>query len=142
MQNELPLECDVANGLDELKSTLESLLGKSKQRYHILYKLGGQKSLISIDTTQTPYHFDYKDLLGRPATDGVKRTISHFLMNKFGINEKESEECFDDDFVHHRDALLKASMDHRVVVSAGGMFGHTKPVESAQSKKAPSNKGP
>lgn len=34
--------------------------------------------------TQTPYHFTYSDLLGRPATNAVKDTIANFLWEKCG----------------------------------------------------------
>ena len=92
--NELPSDYVLANGPDGLMQALESFLSAAQQDpafisddHYILYQLGDQKSLIKVDMTQRPYHFYYRDLLGRPATRAVKDTIAHFLWEKCGEKE-------------------------------------------------------
>lgn len=97
--NELPPDYEVAEGPDGLMSVLEGLQAKASQDpafisqdHFILYQLGSQKSIINVDMTQTPYHFTYNDLLGRPATNAVKETIARFLWEKCGEKERYLKE--------------------------------------------------
>lgn len=99
LSNELPPDYDIAEGPDGLMSVLEGLLAKANQDpafiaqdHFILYQLGNQKSIIKVDMTQTPYHFIYNDLLGRPATNVVKDTIVRFLWERCGEEERYLKE--------------------------------------------------
>lgn len=92
--NELPEDVIPAEGPDSLYAILDALLlqvkanPKSlKKEFYILYKLGGQRSLIKVDMTRQPFQFWYYDLLGRPATEIVKNTIAKFLWEKCGERE-------------------------------------------------------
>jgi hypothetical protein len=84
-----------AQGPDGLKDVLEALLEKSKQdpvfateAHYILYRLGGQQSLMKVDMSRPPFQFWYYDLLGRPMTKMVERTIVDFLWEKCGEKER------------------------------------------------------
>ncbi len=88
-----------AQGPEGLKHVLEDLLEKSKQdrafaakEHFIIYQLGDQKSLIKVDMSEDPVLFWYFDLLGRPATRIVKKTIFDFLWDKCGVREKYIQE--------------------------------------------------
>jgi hypothetical protein len=84
-----------AQGPEGLKSVLEDLLEKSKKdpvfaekEHYIYYQIGEQKSLIKVDMSSNPVTFWYFDLLGRPATRIVKKTIADFLWEKCGEKER------------------------------------------------------
>lgn len=88
---EIPENCIIAEGPEGLDRILNELLEKAKndslfasEEHYILYKLGGQKSLIKVDTKSMPFKFVYNDLLGRPATTVVKDIIAKFLWEKCG----------------------------------------------------------
>lgn len=96
----LPENYIVAEGPSGLAALLDEFLVKAKQdaafaaeTHYILYQLGNQKSLITVDTSRIPFHFTYEDFLGRPATMTVKETIGWFLWEKCGEKERiESEQ--------------------------------------------------
>lgn len=84
-----------AEGPEGLMHVFEDLLEKSKRdtefaaaEHIILYKLGGQKSLIKVDFSKPPFQFWYNDLLGRPMTKAVEDTIAEFLWVKCGERER------------------------------------------------------
>jgi hypothetical protein len=92
-------EYTIAEGPEGLTETLNELLEKSLkdpmfavQEHFVLYKLGGQKSMIKIDTSQQPFRFWYYDLMGRPMTVSVKETIAKFLWEKCGEKERFTRE--------------------------------------------------
>lgn len=85
----------LAQGPEGLKSVLEDLLEKSQKdpvfaakEHYIYYQIGEQKSLIKVDMSGHPVTFWYFDLLGRPATRVVKKTIADFLWEKCGEKER------------------------------------------------------
>ena len=85
----------IANGTEGLEKVLDDLLEKTKddplfasQSHYILYQLGSQKSLIKVDTVQSPFRFWYYDLMGRPATTAVKETIARFIWDKCGEKDR------------------------------------------------------
>jgi len=90
MQNEKMPEVMTVEGPEGLMAALNSLYEKTHldpslpTEYYLLYRLGGQKSLIKVDMKAEPTVFWYSDLLGRPATQLVKDTINQFLLSKFG----------------------------------------------------------
>lgn len=95
----LSLQYIPAEGPEGLTGVLERLLEKkiSNQEnlpaeHYILYQLGNQKSLIKVDTSEQPFLFWYYDLLGRPATEVVKRTIAQFLWERCGEKERFFQE--------------------------------------------------
>lgn len=97
VNEDVPAEYLIADGLDGLNSVLDSLLAQSQQDgpfatepHYILYRNGDQRSLIKVDTSHQPFKFWYADLNGRPATQGVKRTIATFLWDKCGAKEQYS----------------------------------------------------
>jgi len=84
----------LAEGPEGLTKALTQLLDQSGKDasfaadpHYVLYQLGNQKSLIKIDMSEKPFYFWYYDLLGRPATNGVKDTIARFMKEKFGGKE-------------------------------------------------------
>lgn len=84
-----------AQGPEGLKLVLENLLEKSRQdkdfatkEHFIYYQIGDQKSLIKVDMSEDPVMFWYFDMLGRPATRIVKKTIAEFLWEKCGERER------------------------------------------------------
>jgi hypothetical protein len=84
----------IAEGPIELSAVLNNLLEKAQQDssfamadHYVLYQLGSQQSLIKVDLSQRPFQFWYYDLLGRPATAAVKKTIAQFLWDKCGEAE-------------------------------------------------------
>jgi len=88
-------------GSDGLMKVLDQFLDEYRQgkaldtpRY-VLYQLGSQRSLIRVDIDQLPFRFWYCDLLGRPATITVKRTIAAFLLDKCGEKERLAKELSD-----------------------------------------------
>jgi hypothetical protein len=90
LKNYLP-----ALGPAGLRQVLDNLLEHAKEdpafaakEHFILYQIGDQKSLIKVDMSEEPILFWYFDLLGRPATRIVKKTIFDFLWEKCGIREK------------------------------------------------------
>lgn len=132
----LPEKYDIANGLDGLAALLDQLLLQAKQNpntitpdHYILYQLGNQKSLIKVDMTTSPFHFMYDDLLGRPATNGVKETIGRFLWEKCG--EKEFLKFFEDAFFDkNRHARFVRDTElgvHAGLLLARGLFGGKQP---------------
>lgn len=89
----------IAEGPEGLDRVLTELLEKSKadpifasQEHYVMYQLGNQKSLIKVDTNQTPFKFWYYDLMGRPATIIVKEAIARFLWDKCGLREEYFQE--------------------------------------------------
>ncbi len=83
-----------AQGPQGLRHVLDDLLEKSKldpafaaKEHFISYQLGDQKSLIKVDMSEDPVLFWYFDLLGRPATRIVKKTLFDFLWEKCGVRE-------------------------------------------------------
>lgn len=70
-------------GPDELMEQLKHLhatsLETSVNEFVIFYHLGNQRSYIQVDFSCEPFHFYYKDLLGRPMTKAVENTIAEFL---------------------------------------------------------------
>ena len=98
----IPLPAYVcAKGPEGLTKTLDQLLDEREKgdalntpRY-ILYQLGNQQSLIRVDINHMPFRFWYCDLLGRPATITVKRTIAAFLLDKCGEKERLAKELSD-----------------------------------------------
>lgn len=81
----------LADGPEGLRKTLEEILAKVQEDkdyavngQFILYRLGNQRSVIKVDLRSRPIKFWYNDLLGRPATQTVKKTIALFLMEKCG----------------------------------------------------------
>ena len=85
----------VAEGPDGLEKILDELLEKTnqdpsfaKQTHQVLYRLGNQKSVIKIDTSERPFKFLHYDLMGRPATLPIKETIARFLWEKCGEKER------------------------------------------------------
>lgn len=86
-----------AEGPQGLTAVLSSLYKQSQldpsapTSHYILYRLGGQKSLIKVDMGQTPCQFWYYDLLGRPATQLVKETINQFLLDKYGESSRRDD---------------------------------------------------
>ena len=96
-ENELALLKDYipAQGPIGLRQVLDKLLEQSKndslfaaKEHFIMYQLGDQKSLIKVDMSEDPILFWYFDLLGRPATGIVKKTIFDFLWEKCGVREQ------------------------------------------------------
>lgn len=84
-----------AAGPEGLEAVLDVILARSKEdadfakeQHVILYTLGQQKALITVDTSKEPFHFHYEDLLGRPATKGVKETLARFLWEKCGEKDR------------------------------------------------------
>jgi len=93
----IPADYILAEGPEGLSQVLDGLLIKYEQGakdvpYYVLYKLGGQQSLIKVDISKKPFQFWYCDLLGRPATRTVKETIARFLWEKCGEKERYAEE--------------------------------------------------
>lgn len=91
-----------ANGLKGLTETLDKFLDEHDQggalntpRY-ILYQMGNQQSLIRVDIDRIPFRFWYCDLLGRPATMAVKRTVAEFLLDKCGGKKCSKESSHGD----------------------------------------------
>lgn len=86
-----------AEGPAGLTAVLNSLYRQSQldplaeTSHYILYRLGGQKSLIKVDMSQSPCQFWYYDLLGRPATQLVKETVHQFLLDKYGQSSGRSD---------------------------------------------------
>lgn len=81
----------IAEGPEGLTKILEELLEKTKQdpgfakqEHHVLYQLGSQKSMIRIDTDQTPFKFWCYDLMGRPITLPMKEVLTRFLWKHWG----------------------------------------------------------
>lgn len=98
MESDMKLPDSIpAEGPEGLKAVLTSLFQKTHLdpeapgSYYILYRLGGQKSLIKVDMQQTPCQFWYYDLLGRPATQLVKETVNQFLLDKYGEPAERDE---------------------------------------------------
>lgn len=83
-----------AYGPEGLRQVLEDLLKQSKQalseknEHFIYYQMGEQKSLIKVDMSEEPVMFWYFDLLGRPATRIIKKTIADFLWESCGERER------------------------------------------------------
>lgn len=95
MDNRDTAQYIIAEGPDGLRHALDELLLKLERDpsvaakiQTILYQLGNQTSLIKVDLNQTPFHFWYIDLLGRPATKIVKETIAQFLWEQCGEKER------------------------------------------------------
>lgn len=102
MAVDIPNDSIVAEGPEGLEKVLNELLEKSKQdpafasqEHNILYKLGSQKSLIKVNTSQMPFKFWHYDLMGRPATTVVKETIARFVWEKCGEKERYLKEHSD-----------------------------------------------
>ena len=100
-ENELALlkNYHPAQGSAGLRQVLDDLLEQSKndpifatKEHFIMYRIGDQKSLIKVDMSEDPVLFWYFDLLGRPATRIVKKTIFDFLWEKCGVREKYLQE--------------------------------------------------
>ncbi|RDI48660.1 hypothetical protein [Aquicella lusitana] len=96
---DLSAEYILAEGPDGLAKVLDSLLEESRkdrafaeEEHFILYKLGNQKAVIKVDTSEVPFHFWYFDLLGRPMTGVVKQTIADFLWDKCGEKERYAKD--------------------------------------------------
>ena len=92
---QLPAEYTTAEGPEALTRELDLLLEESKKNtefadkdHFILYQFGAQKSWIKINTKTMPFHFEYQDMLGRPATNAVKEIIARFLWEKCGEKER------------------------------------------------------
>lgn len=97
--DDLAFQYEVADGPKGLRDVLEDYLAKSEKDrrfadvgHYILYKLGDQRSLIRVDTSEIPFHFRYCDLLGRPATKAVKETIARFIWERCGEKERYMKE--------------------------------------------------
>ena len=78
---------------------LDNLLEKSEldsefaaKEHFIYYQIGDQKSLIKVDMGKNPVLFWYYDLLGRPATRSIKKTIFDFLWEKCGVSDQYLQE--------------------------------------------------
>ncbi|MEO8401947.1 MAG: hypothetical protein ABI597_09180 [Gammaproteobacteria bacterium] len=91
----IPAEYIIAEGPEGLKKILAEFLEKSrndpifaKQKHHVLYQLGSQKSMIRIDTDRTPFKFWYYDLMGRAATVAVKDVLADFLWDNWGEKQE------------------------------------------------------
>lgn len=96
---DIPDSCIIAQGPEGLEKVLDELLAKAKadpifasQEHNIMYQLGGQKSLIKVDTNVIPFKFWYNDLMGRPATTVVKDIIARFVWEKCGERERAQRE--------------------------------------------------
>ena len=83
--------CYIAEGPSGLEKLLNELYEETRldsifaaKEHYILYRFGQQKSLIKLDFSTPPFQFWYYDLWGRPATNIVKETIAHFLLEKGG----------------------------------------------------------
>lgn len=99
LDNELPSDCINAEGAEGLRKELDQLWDKSQNDpvfaampHYILYRLNQQKALIKVDMSERPVQFWYHDLLGRPATRIVKKTIAQFLMEKCGETDSFLQE--------------------------------------------------
>lgn len=89
LSSDLPPEYDIAEGptgpeglgalLVQILEQVKENPSLAKRDHYILYKFASQQSLIQVDTTQVPFHFQYSDLLGRPATAAVKDAVAKFL---------------------------------------------------------------
>ena len=102
--SKLTFEYIIAEGPEGLAKVLDGLLEESQRNpdfavadHYVLYQVGNQKALIKVDTSQVPFHFWYCDLLGRPATRIVKKTIAEFLWEKCGEKERYSKELNEGD---------------------------------------------
>jgi hypothetical protein len=103
INQELLVGAITADGPDGLMQVLDQLRVKSEQvtqdkEFVILYQLGSQRSILKVDFNQKPYHFFYKDLLGRPMTKAVEQTIAQFLSNHCGEWESVKKEVVKDEF--------------------------------------------
>lgn len=94
-------EYELAEGPEGLRAVLDRFYDRAQQDkafaavgHYILYKLGGQKSLIKVDMSKEPFQFWYNDLLGRPATKLVKDTITLFLSERcnLSVNQEAQSE--------------------------------------------------
>ena len=99
---DIPHDHVVAEGPEGLMRVLTDLLTQSKsdpafakQDHYILYQLGGQKSLILVDSSQTPFQLWHYDLMGRSATIAVKDTIKKFLWEQCGERERTLQNLSD-----------------------------------------------
>ena len=95
---QLPFPYISVDGPEGLATELSRLLTQARNdaqfaasQHYVLYQLGGQKSLIKIDFSQSPYQFWYCDLSGRPATSAVTDTIAKFLWEECGEKDQFQE---------------------------------------------------
>jgi len=92
----------IAEGPEGLEKVLNELLIKVKadpifaeKEHAILYQLGGQKSVLLVETKQMPFKIWHYDLMGRPETLAVKETLARFLWEKCGEKERYMQEMAD-----------------------------------------------
>lgn len=109
-------ETETAVGPTGLKEVLNLLLNKAKfdpsfaaNDHYILYMLGDQESLIKADMSQKPFQFWYYDLLGRPATPNVVKTIDAFLAENGDAHDIFHQ--FHDLYLKEREAKISASIN-------------------------------
>lgn len=105
-----------AVGPDGLKDALNHIFHQGLQDplfaaedHYIMYELGAQKALIKADMSQKPFHFWYCDLLGRPATPGVIRTIEAFLAENGGNQDFLLQ--FHDIYQKEKESKIAASIN-------------------------------
>jgi len=119
---------NIAEGPRGLRSVLTALLGLPQNQrdepQEILYRLGGQESLILADLSKEPFHFYYNDIQGRPAPKMVRDIIQEMT---------QGTAIFQDYHALKLNEKVKATIDFEV---RDLKESHTLPIRRNQLKQA------